>query len=99
MSDDKIIPFKTSINPVTQRPRIEMPPIDPALAERVQAFLNKALKEPREVEWFALLHLLEETMLEMIRLKGVGAVEAAVGRQLDAGWAALEGAEKGEDGK
>lgn len=99
MSDDKIIPFKHSINPVTQRPRIEMPQTDPALEERVKDFLNKALAQPREVEWFALVHLLEETMIELIRMKGVRAVEGVVGRQLDIAWASAEASEKGENGE
>jgi hypothetical protein len=97
MSDDKIIPFKTSINPVTNRPRIEMITSDIDLADRVKRFITRAQGQPTEEAWFVNLRILEETMIEMIRLKGVQAVEEAVGRQLDAGWAALEGAERSND--
>lgn len=97
MSDDKIIPFKTSINPVTQRPRIEMITSDIDLADRVKRFITKAQDQPTEEAWFVNLRILEETMIEMIRLKGVQAVESAVGRQLDIAWAQLEASERGND--
>jgi hypothetical protein len=97
MDDSKIIPFTKSFNPVTNRTRIEMPPTDPALEERIKTFLNKALAQPREVEWFALVHLMEETLIEMIRMKGVKEAELAVGRQLDIAWAQLEASERTND--